>query len=47
MDLFKSKGMIIVLVILLGFTIINSINTKKFDESNKKLESNAIAMNVK
>ncbi len=45
MDLLKSKGMVIVLVVLLGFTVINSINTKKFDERNKKTQSNLIAIN--
>ena len=45
MDLFKSKGMIIVLVVLLGFTVINSINTKRFDENNKKTQSNLVAIN--
>ena len=46
MDLVKSKGMIIVLLIFVGFTVINSINTKKFDESTKVQESNLV-MNVK
>lgn len=45
MYLFKSKGMVIVLVVLLGFTIINSVNTKRFDERNKKLQSNLVAIN--
>ena len=47
MDLIKSKGMVIVLVVLLGFTVINSINTKKYDESNKKLQESYISMNVR
>ena len=45
MDLIKSKGMVIVLVVLLGFTVINSVNTKRFDERNKKLQSNLVAIN--
>lgn len=45
MDLIKSKGMVIVLAVLLGFTVINSINTKRFDESNKKIQSNLVAIN--
>ena len=45
MDLLKSKGMVIVLVVLLGFTVINSINTKKFDEHNRKTQSNLVAIN--
>ena len=47
MDLFKSKGMFIVLAVLLGFTVINSINTRKFDETNKKEQSNIVAINSK
>ena len=47
MDLIKSKGMVIVLVVLLGFTVINSINTKKYDESSKKLQESYISMNVR
>ena len=45
MDLLKSKGMVIVLVVLLGVTVINSINTKKFDERNRKTQSNLVAIN--
>ena len=45
MDLIKSKGMVIVLAVLIGFTIINSINTKKFDECNTNSQSNLVAIN--
>lgn len=45
MDLLKSKGMVIVLVVLLGFTVINSINTKRFDDNSKKNQSNLVAIN--
>ena len=38
MELVKSKGMVIFLVVVLGLTIISSINTKKYDERNKKIE---------
>jgi len=47
MELVKSKGMIIFLVVVLGLTVISSINTKKYDERNKELESYYISMNIK
>ena len=47
MELIKSKGMVIFLVIVLGVTIISSINTKKYDEKNKKIEENYISVNLK
>lgn len=47
MELVKSKGMVIFLVIVLGLTIISSINTKKFDERNKEIEESYISMNIK
>ena len=47
MELVKSKGMVIFLVVVLGITIINSINTKKYDERNKEIEKSYISMNVK
>ena len=47
MELIKSKGMVIFLVIVLGVTIISSINTKKYDEKNKKIEENYISINLK
>lgn len=47
MELIKSKGMVIFLVIILSFTIINSINTKKYDETNKNLKDSYISMNIK
>ena len=37
MELVKRKGMVIFLVVVLGLTIISSINTKKYDERNKEL----------
>ncbi len=45
MELIKSKGMVIFLVIVLGVTIISSINTKKYDEKNEKLEESYISLN--
>lgn len=39
MELVKSKGMIIFLVIILGFTIINSIETKKYDSRKEAVNS--------
>lgn len=47
MELIKSKGMVIFLVVVLVFTIINSINTKKYDERNKDIEESYISMNIK
>lgn len=47
MELIKSKGMIIFLVVVLSITIISSINTKKYDERNKDIEKSYISMNIK
>lgn len=47
MELVKSKGMVIFLVVVLAFTIVNSINTKKYDERNKDIEKSYISMNIK
>lgn len=47
MELVKSKGMVIFLVIVLGLTIINSINTRKYDERNKDIEKSYVSMNIK
>lgn len=46
MELVKSKGMVIFLVVVLGLTVISSINTKKFDEKNKVIEESYISMNI-
>ena len=45
MELIKSKGMIIFLAIVLMFTIISSINTKKYDE--KGIENNYVSVTEK
>lgn len=47
MELVKSKGMVIFLVVVLAFTVVNSINTKKYDERNKDIEKSYISMNIK
>ena len=47
MELAKSKGMIIFLVFVVGLTIISAINTKKFDERNKEVDTSYISMNIK
>ena len=47
MELVKSKGMVIFLVVVLGLTIISSINTKKYDERNKEIQESYISMNTK
>ena len=47
MELVKSKGMVIFLVVVLSITVIDSINTKKYDERNKDIEQSYISMNIK
>jgi len=47
MELVKSKGMVVFLVVVLSITIISSINTKKYDERNKDIEKSYISMNIK
>ena len=47
MDLIKSKGMFIFLVVVLLITIVSSINTKKYDERNKDINNSYISMNIK
>ena len=46
MELVKSKGMVVFFVVVLLITIISSINTKKYDESNRNIEDNYISMNL-
>lgn len=45
MELVKSKGMIIFLIVVLGITIIDSVNTKKYEEKSKRVEESYISMN--
>ena len=47
MELIKSKGLVIFLVVVLAITIISSYNTKKYDESNSEQKETLFAMNVK
>ena len=47
MELVKSKGMVIFLVMVLSLTIISAINTKKYDERNKEIQNSYISMNIK
>ena len=47
MELVKSKGMIIFLVVVLTITIISSINTKRYDDRNKEDKNSYISMNIK
>ena len=47
MELVKSKGMVIFLVVVLSITIISSINTKKYDERNKEIQDSYISINIK
>ena len=45
MELVKSKGMVIFLVVFLSITIISSINTKKYDDKVKAMNKSYIALN--
>ncbi len=47
MDLIKSRGLVVFIVVLLIVTIIGSINTKKYDENNVKVEKEYVSMNTK
>ena len=47
MDLVKSKGLVIFLVVMLSITVVSSINTRKLDERNKDIEKSYISMNIK
>ena len=47
MELVKSKGMVIFLVVMLSITVVSSINTKKLDERNEDIEKSYISMNIK
>lgn len=46
MELVKSKGMVIFLVVVLGLTIISSINTKKYDEQNKNIQASYMFIDI-
>ncbi len=47
MELVKSKGLVIFLVVMLSITVISSINTRKLDERNEDIEKSYISMNIK
>ena len=47
MDLIKSKGLVVFLVVMLSITIVSSINTKKYDEENRNIDEKYISMNIK
>ena len=47
MELVKSKGMIVFFVVVIGLTMIASINTRKYDEQNKNISESYISMNIK
>ena len=46
MELVKSKGMVIFLVVVLGLTIVSSINTKKYDERNEAIKESYVSVNI-
>lgn len=45
MELVKSKGMIVFIVIVFSFVIVNSINTKKYNDELNHIDSSYISMN--
>lgn len=47
MELVKSKGLVIFLVVMLSITVVSSVNTRKFDERNGDIEKSYISMNIK
>ena len=47
MELVKSKGLVIFLVVMLSITVVSSINTRKFDERNEDIKKSYISMNIK
>ena len=47
MELVKSKGLVIFFVVMLSITIVSSLNTKKYDESNRNIKDSYISMNIK
>ena len=47
MELVKSKGLVIFLVVMLSITVVSSINTKKLDERNEDIEKSYVSMNIK
>lgn len=47
MELVRSKGLVIFLVVVLSITIVSSLNTKKYDENNRDINNNYISMNIK
>jgi hypothetical protein len=47
MELVKSKGMIIFMVVILGLTIVSANNTRKYDERNKDMQESYISSNIK
>ena len=44
MELIKSKGFVVFLVVLFSITLINSVGIKKYDERNKDIENSYISM---
>ena len=47
MELVKSKGMIIFMVVILSLTIVSANNTRKYDERNKDIQESYISSNIK
>ena len=45
-ELVRSKGMVVFFIVVLGVTIIGSINTRKYDEANKESELAYISANI-
>ncbi len=47
MELVKSKGLVVFIVVGLIITIVGSTNTKKYDENSKISNESYISMNIK
>ena len=47
MDLVKSKGLVVFIVVGLIITIMSSINTRKYDESSKINKESYYSINIK
>ena len=47
MELVKSRGLAVFLVVVFALTIVSSINTKKYDEKNNAVEEAYISMNLR
>ena len=47
MELVKSKGLVIFILVVLGVTLISSIGTKRYDDNRESIDSTYISYNLK